>query len=127
MSRDSVLVLGGAGFIGSQVVDRFVRAGHRVRVIDGLLDRTGGREAHLSQLRSRIEWIRADVREVGDFDRLLEGTSVIVDCMAWTSHRLAIQDPLHDLDLNVASHLSYLPRTRSWRSSWPGCSTPTRG
>ena len=39
-----VLVLGGAGFIGSNIAKRFIEAKNEVCVIDGLLDKTGGRK-----------------------------------------------------------------------------------
>lgn len=114
MSVGEVLVLGGAGFIGSHVVMRFVREGRRVRVVDGLLERTGGREEHLAAVRSEIEWIRKDIRDVENVASLLRDAEVVVDCMAWTAHHLALSDPLYDLALNAASHLSYLPHLRDW-------------
>jgi len=41
---------------------------------------------------------------------VLAESDVIVDCMGWTQHRAALDDPLYDLELNVASHLHWLRR-----------------
>ncbi len=51
-----VLVTGGAGFIGSHVVDAYLRAGHRVTVVDSLAT---GRVANLD---ARVKFVRDDIR-----------------------------------------------------------------
>jgi UDP-glucose 4-epimerase len=107
MSR-AVLILGGAGFIGSHVAEQFVRAGDRVTVLDGLLPGTGGRRENLRAVLDRIELVPARVEIAGDLEGLVGRSDVIIDAMAWTAHRLAIRDPLRDLELNAASHLSVI-------------------
>lgn len=104
MSR-AVLILGGAGFVGSHVAERFVHAGDRVTVVDGLLTGTGGRREHLAGVIDRVELIPVRVEEADGLAALVARSEVIVDAMAWTAHRLALRDPLRDLDLNAASHL----------------------
>lgn len=56
MDRDLTIVTGGAGFIGSHLVDRLVRRGHRVRVVE----RPGADTGHLPPA---VEVVRADIRE----------------------------------------------------------------
>jgi UDP-glucose 4-epimerase len=58
--RSVVLVTGGAGFIGSHLVDALVASGERVRVLD---DMSSGREENLSSSRGAIEWLRGDVTD----------------------------------------------------------------
>jgi len=105
-----VTLFGGAGFIGSRIALACVRAGHRVRVIDGLLARTSGRRENLAPVAADIDFRAARIEHVGDLDRVLAESDVIVDCMGWTQHRAALDDPLYDLELNVASHLHWLRR-----------------
>src|SRR5439155_321716 len=57
-----------------------------------------------------IDFRAARIEHVGDLDRVLAESDVIVDCMGWTQHRAALDDPLYDLELNVASHLHWLRR-----------------
>lgn len=106
----NVLVLGGAGFIGSHIVRRFLEHGDTVAVIDGLLPRTGANRAHVPA--DRVGFVAARVEDVADLPERLAAADVIVDCMGWTCHRLALADPEYDLQLNAGSHLSWLARYR---------------
>lgn len=101
----TALILGGAGFVGSNLAARFVRGGYKVTVIDGLLPKTGGSAENLAAISSKIRFIQKKIENVNNLGALIASSSVIIDCMAWTSHNLAILDPLYDLELNVLSHL----------------------
>ena len=100
------LVLGGAGFIGSHIVDRFVHRGWRVTVIDP--DDAGALAPLVAALGPAVEWIRADVASVDGLADRMRATDVIVDAMGWTRHLAAIESPVRDVDANVRSHLSVL-------------------
>ena len=108
-----ILIFGGAGFLGSHVTRCFVSAGDRVTVVDGLLAGTGGSLDHLHDVRADIE-VRTDAIEaVGDLRALVGSADVVVDAMAWTRHVAALSDPLHDMRLNLASHLTLLQALRA--------------
>lgn len=73
-----ILVTGGAGFIGSHIVDALIARGHQVRVLDSLVEQVHGshadRPAHLHQA---AEFVRGDVREVEVMRRALQGIEVV--------------------------------------------------
>lgn len=73
---ETVLVTGGAGFIGSHLVDALLALGHRVRVLDDLLPQAHptGRAAHLSP---DAELLVGDLRDRAAVDRALLGVSVV--------------------------------------------------
>jgi dTDP-L-rhamnose 4-epimerase len=72
---DVVLVSGGAGFIGSHVVDLLVEEGHHVRVIDSI-DPIVHRE-HPADLNPRAEYVQADVRSPDAWESCLVGVSAV--------------------------------------------------
>ena len=83
-----VLVTGGAGFIGSHLVDRFLQRGDRVRVVDSLEPRVHphGRPEYLPD---DVEFIPGDVRDRQVLQKALRGVDVV-------SHQAAYQDYMPD-------------------------------
>jgi dTDP-L-rhamnose 4-epimerase len=70
-----ILVTGGAGFIGSHVVDALLDAGHEVRVLDCLLE--AAHRERPDYLDPRAEWIEGDVRDPATTARAVDGVSAI--------------------------------------------------
>jgi len=101
-----ILILGGAGFIGSQLADKFSKIGI-VTIIDGLVDGTGGRVENICDIKN-ITFIEECIENVSDLSKIVSEQDIIIDSMGWTSHLGAISDPMLDLRLNLHSHLYLL-------------------
>ncbi|MBX7144445.1 MAG: NAD-dependent epimerase/dehydratase family protein [Oligoflexia bacterium] len=106
----NVVVTGGAGFIGSHIVDQLLAAGHQVQVIDDL---SSGSEANLAKgvrlhkLDIRSEQARKLVAEISpDF---------IVHTAAQISVRLSMEDPVFDAQVNVVGLVNLLHAFRGKR------------
>jgi UDP-glucose 4-epimerase len=106
--KRTVLIAGGAGFLGSHIAKRFHRAGYAVIVVDGLLEYSGGKEENLYPILDKIRFYKTDIREASTIADVIRESDIVVDCMAWTAHRSALQNPLYDLRLNAESHLYLL-------------------
>ena len=72
----NILVTGGAGFIGSHLVDALVDAGHRVRILDSLVEQVHG-DAVPSHLNKQAEFVRGDVCDADAVRSALDGIDVV--------------------------------------------------
>ena len=101
------LVTGGAGFIGSHLVDLLVAQGFNVRVLDNLS--TGKLENLESHIESgAVEFIKGDIREVKDVKENLAGVDAIVHMAALVSVPLSVEDPTLTFDINLTGTLNVL-------------------
>ena len=92
------LVTGGAGFIGSHIVEALVKRGDRVRVIDNL---STGRKSNLDAVRGRIELIEGDLNDPQAVAAAVRGVTVIFHEAALPSVPRSIDDPIGSLRASV--------------------------
>ena len=77
MEKAKVLVTGGAGFIGSYLVEALLAAGYRVRVLDALVPQVHGENAQPLYLDRRADFIQGDICERDVVDAALEDIDVV--------------------------------------------------
>lgn len=97
-----VIVTGGAGFIGSHLVDRLVDAGHEVLVIDNLS--TGKKE----NLNPKAKFIEADIADYDSIKDYFSGADVVFHLAALARIQPSIKNPLPPHDANATGTLNVL-------------------
>lgn len=103
------LVTGGAGFIGSHLVDRLVAEGYRVRVLD---DFSSGRESNLGPPRGAVELIRGDVCDAVTVERAVEDCELVFHEAAVPSVPRSVAEPLRTNHVNIDGTLLLLESAR---------------
>jgi dTDP-L-rhamnose 4-epimerase len=97
---ETVLVTGGAGFIGSHVVDALLERGCGVRVLDSLVEQVHGAVERPEYLADDVELIVADVREPGVVREALRGVDAVVHLAA----RVGVGQSMYELDEYVSAN-----------------------
>ena len=103
------LVTGGAGFIGSNIVEELLQRGHEVRILDNF---STGREENVSAFSGRVDVVRGDVRDADAVDAAVEGMSYVLHQAALASVPRSIADPTANNQVNVQGTLNVLIAAR---------------
>lgn len=99
------LVTGGAGFIGSNIVEELVRRGKKVRVIDSLIT---GKKENLKPFAGKITFIKGDIRNRATLRKAFKGVDYIIHQAALRSVPKSVDDPFTTNDINVNGTLNVL-------------------
>src|SRR3954447_13958711 len=110
MSQNELaLVTGGAGFIGSHLVDALLNDGYRVRVMDNLAT---GHRSNLSHVEGRYEWIEADLADFDACRRAAEGVTYVFHQGAIPSVPRSVKQPLESHRSGPTATLNMLEAAR---------------
>lgn len=99
------LVTGGAGFIGSNLCEKLLADGNKVRVLDNL---SSGKERNIKDFSSSIEFIKGDIRDMNDVKKAVQGVHYVIHLAALGSVPRSVEDPLTTHDVNVTGTLNIL-------------------
>ncbi|MGB3058031.1 MAG: NAD-dependent epimerase/dehydratase family protein, partial [Candidatus Omnitrophota bacterium] len=99
------LVTGGAGFIGSNIVEALVGRGEKVRVLDDL---STGEEENLEPFMDRIEFRKGDIRSEDDVKKALDGIDFVIHQAALRNVAKSVENPVDTNDVNVRGTLNLL-------------------
>lgn len=111
------LVTGGAGFIGSHVIEKLLRLGQTVRVLDNFFT---GNQANLDAVRQivppdaagRLEFVQGDIRDAATCARVTAGMDRIIHLAALGSVPLSLEKPADCNDINVTGTLNMMLAAR---------------
>jgi UDP-glucose 4-epimerase len=104
-----VLVTGGAGFIGSHLVEALVKDGHRIRVLD---DFSSGHRRNLQAVEDDVEVLEGDCADIETARRAVQGIEAVFHEGAVPSVARSVQDPLRSHRANATATLHMLVAAR---------------
>ncbi|MDP1026465.1 SDR family NAD(P)-dependent oxidoreductase [Sphingomonas sp. KR1UV-12] len=110
----TILVTGGAGFIGANLADRLAGDGHRVRVYDALS--RAGTERNLDWLRDRhgdaIDFVHADIRDADRLAQAVTDADAVFHLAAQVAVTTSMVDPREDHEINIGGTFNLLEALR---------------
>jgi nucleoside-diphosphate-sugar epimerase len=109
MPKPIWLVTGGAGFIGSNIVEALLKKGERVRVIDNF---STGKPGHIAPFKNKIDLVRGDIRNPAHCRRAAKGASYVLHQAAIRSVPKSMDNPTASHDANATGTLNMLIAAR---------------
>ena len=112
---ETILVTGGAGFVGSNLTDALLTDGHSVTVLDSLV--RPGTERNLEWLHrrhpERLNFIEADIRDAQAVTAAAAGSDVIYHLAAQVAVTTSVDDPRSDFEVNALGTFNVLEAARA--------------
>lgn len=108
-SSDRILVTGGAGFIGSHLVEALLARGNRVRVVDNLVT---GHRSNLAHLGDAYEWLEGDLADFEVCRKAVEGVGAIFHEAAIPSVPRSVAEPISSHESGPTATLHLLEAAR---------------
>jgi UDP-N-acetylglucosamine 4-epimerase len=103
------VVTGGAGFIGSNIVDELIHRGHAVTVLDDL---STGKETNLAGVRDKISFQLGSITDLASVRAACEGADYVIHLAARTSVPRSVLDPIETNHVNIDGTLNVLIAAR---------------
>lgn len=103
--KEKIMVTGGAGFIGSHIVDDLAEKGYEVIIYDNF---SSGRMENLSQVKNDIRIIRGDILDAEKLNKAMKGIGIVSHQAAQIEIFRCIDNPLDDLRINTEGTLNVL-------------------
>jgi nucleoside-diphosphate-sugar epimerase len=96
--KDCILITGGSGFIGSNLVEFFIKEGFRIKVIDNL---STGKIENIKEFLKEIEFYNADITNLNLLREVMEGVNFILHNAALPSVIRSFKDPYSTIITNI--------------------------
>jgi len=98
----TILITGGAGFIGSHLAEKLFEIGYKVKIIDNLSPQIHGPNVKLPQyLRGRVEFLKGDIRNREDVERAIPGADAVIHLAAETGVGQSMYEIARYVDTNI--------------------------
>lgn len=110
----TVLITGGAGFIGSNLAIRLVHAGARVTVLDSMLPDYGGNLFNIQPVQDKLKMNISDMRDWDSLNFVVRGQDYIFNLAGQLSHQDSMKQPMLDMEINVKAQLNLMEACRQF-------------
>lgn len=117
LNGQRVVVTGGLGFIGSNLVHTLIDLEADIVIIDSLDSRSGGDISNIQGIEEKVNLVSADICEFESVASVVQDASYVFHCAAHTSHPYSMRDPQLDVSVNCIGTLNILEAVRRLRPS----------
>jgi len=120
-------LIGGMGFVGSNLIHRLVPLGAEVTILDAMLEPYGGNRANIRGIEDKVRFVKGDARDEATVSKLVKDQDYVFNLFAQVSHPLSMSDPMLDIDINCRGNMVVLEAIRKTNGSAKVLYAGTRG
>ena len=117
MDQCRVLIIGGLGFIGSNLAHACVELGAIVTIYDCLDPHSGGNLFNISKIKESVNVFYYDILNFENLSQQVINQNIIFNCAASTSHPFSMREPWIDLDVNGRAVINILEAMRRFNKT----------
>jgi UDP-glucose 4-epimerase len=122
-----VLVTGGLGFIGSNLVMQLVELGAIVTIVDAMIPDYGGNLFNIKQVKEKVHLNFCDIRDINAINYLVRGQDYIFHLAGQVSHILSLSNPFPDIEYNIKGVVILMDACMKYNPGVKVIYTGTRG
>jgi len=104
----NIVITGGIGFIGSNLVHTCLKQGGNVTIVDNLDPSAGGNPFNIESVKSEVSVVSCDICDRSVMDDVVKTADLIINSAALISHTLSVQSPFRNLEVNGTAVLQIL-------------------
>jgi len=127
LSQASILVTGGLGFIGSNLICALVKKGADVTILDNLSPMQGGNIFNIKPVEKQVHINYTDIRDVQAVNQLVKEKDYIFHLARQTDHIISQTDPFPDIDVNIKGTAILLEACKKYNPTVRLINVGTRG
>lgn len=127
MDGGEALVVGGMGFLGSNLARALVELGAKVTVYDAFLEPYGANAFNIAGIEDKVKLVKGDVRDFGLLSEHVKDKDYVFNYAAQVSHGLSMELPFLDIDINCKGSMCLLEACRKFNDSARVVYAGTRG
>lgn len=117
MHGERVLVIGGLGFVGSNLAHKLLALGAEVTLYDACLDPYGWNLANVAEIKDKVRFVKGDTRDFELLKEHVRGKEHIFNLAAQVSHSLSMKEPFLDIEINCRGNMNVLEACRQVNDS----------
>lgn len=103
-----ILIIGGLGFIGSNLAHALVKKGFKVTIIDAELDPYGWNNFNIETIKDKVEYKKVDIRHKDNIFNAVKGQDIIFNFAGQVSRLISLENPELDIDINILGSINVL-------------------
>lgn len=107
-----IIVTGGAGFIGSHLVEKLLKKNHNITVIDNL---STGRLSNINKFKKKVKFVKSDISKNNNWDKYFKNIDWVIHLAALADIVPSIQNPVNYFNSNVIGTLNVLQACRKYK------------